>query len=415
MKLLTKTNRAYFIISASAFIVSGLVIYFSLLFILEGQVNEKLLSDRTSVISNIEKNGAIPFFYPFVEVKEVRQQKEQPVVYSDTLIFDVNENENIPFRQISSVVTINGRMYQIAIRDTLLEKGDLLMTIGIVIGAIFVILILLLYIINKKFSLIIWRPFYSTLNDLRRFSHDAPSFRLSSETDIDEFAELNKTLENLTLKVISDYQSLKRFTEDASHEIQTPLAVIQSKLETLMQYPDLNKDQAELIKSAYSSGQRISRLTQTLLLLTKIANDQFPEKRSVNLSELLEVTVKLFEDHINVKGLILNLEIEPERFLETNNFLAESLVTNLVGNAVKHCIPDGTINIRLAGKNLIISNSGVPFSVPSSKLFERFFKVNKSSESPGLGLPIVKEICTLNGWEINYVYEAGLHKFSIVF
>ena len=217
------------------------------------------------------------------------------------------------------------------------------------------------------------------------------------------------------MKVISDYQSLKRFTEDASHEIQTPLAVIQSKLETLVQYPDLKKDQAELIKSAYSSVQRISKLTQTLLLLTKIANDQFPEKRSMNLSDLLEEKIKLFEDQINGKSLTLKKEIEPDCFLETNFFLAESMIVNLVGNAVKHCITGGIINIRLNKSKLEILNSGVSFSVLSSKLFERFFKVNASSESQGLGLSIVKEICSLNEWKIGYLYEDNQHKFIVEF
>jgi signal transduction histidine kinase len=415
MKLLKKTNRAYFFISALAFIVSGVVIYFVLSFIFEEQLNEKLLSDRMSVISNIEKDGSVPCFYPFVEVKEVQGQIERSVIAVDTLIFDVNEEENIPFRQISSVVPIKGHMYLIVVRDTLLEKGDLLMTIIIAIGVVFVLLNIILYFINKKLSLKIWQPFYDTLDDLKRFSHDDPDFKLSAVTEIDEFIELNKTLENLTSKVISDYQSLKRFTEDASHEIQTPLAVIQSKLETMMQYPDLKKEQAELIKSAYASVQRISKLTQTLLLLTKIANDQFPEKRAVNLSELLEKTVTLFEDHINVKSLILKKEIEPECFLETNFFLAESMIINLIGNAVKHCISGEIINIKLDKSKLEISNSGVPFSVPSSKLFERFFKLNTSSESQGLGLSIVKEICTLNKWEINYVYEDDQHKFIVGF
>jgi signal transduction histidine kinase len=415
MRLLKKTNRAYFFISALAFIVSGVVIYFVLSFIFEEQLNENLLSDRMSVISNIEKDCSVPYFYPFVAVKEVQGQTEGPVIAVDTLIFDVNEEENIPFRQISSVVPIKGHMYLIVVRDTLLEKGDLLMTIIIAIGVVFVLLNIGLYFINKRLSLKIWQPFYNTLDNLKGFSQDRPDFKLPAVTEIDEFIELNQALENLTLKVISDYQSLKRFTEDASHEIQTPLAVIQSKLETMMQYPDLKKDQAELIKSAYTSVQRISKLTQTLLLLTKIANDQFPEKRAVNLSELLEKTITLFEDHINVKSLILKKEIEPECFLGTNFFLAESMVINLIGNAVKHCITGGIINIKLDKSNLEISNSGVPFSVPSSKLFERFFKVNTSSESQGLGLSIVKEICTLNRWEINYVYEDGQHKFIVGF
>jgi signal transduction histidine kinase len=151
------------------------------------------------------------------------------------------------------------------------------------------------------------------------------------------------------------------------------------------------------------------------LLLAKIANDQFPEKRAVNLSALLEEKVKLFEDYINTKSLILKKEIDPDCFLETNFFLAESMVINLVGNAAKHCISGGIIKIKLDKRNLEVSNSGVPFSVPSSKLFERFFKINKSSESIGLGLSIVKEICTLNKWTINYLYEDNQHIFKIGF
>jgi signal transduction histidine kinase len=415
MKLLKKTSRTFFVISASAFIVSGVVIYFALSFIFDEQLNEILLSDRMSVIRNIEKDGSVPYFYPFVEVKKIPYQTERPVVYSDTLIFDVNEKENIPFRQISSFVGIKGQMYHIVIRDTLLEKSDMLLIIGVSIGVVFVLLNIGLYFINKKLSLKIWQPFYDTLENLRKFSHDNPGFKLSTATEIDEFIELNNTLENLTLKVISDYQSLKRFTEDASHEIQTPLSVLQSKLEALMQFPDLKKDQAELIKSAYASVQRISKLAQTLLLLTKIVNNQFPEKKNINLSGLIEETVKLFEDQFNGKSLILKKAIQPEFFLEANYFLAESMVINLIGNAAKHCIIGGIVNVRLDKNNLEISNSGVPFTVPSSKLFERFFKVNTTSESHGLGLSIVKEICTLYKWKIHYLYEDSQHKFIIEF
>ena len=255
--------------------------------------------------------------------------------------------------------------------------------------------------------------------------------------------------------MISDYQSLKRFTEDASHEIQTPLAVIQSKLETLMQYPDLKKDQAEIIKSAYVYTLRISKLTQTLLLLTKIANDQFPDKKAINMAELINSAyvytlriskltqtlllltkiandqfpdkkainmavligekIKMFEDHILEKSLTLNEDIKPDCFLETNFFLSESLIINLIGNAVKHNIKRGMINIKLDKNHLEISNSGEMLPIPASKLFDRFYKTNKSSDSPGLGLAIVKEICRLNKWEIKYVFEDNLHKVVVNF
>jgi two-component system, OmpR family, sensor kinase len=415
MRLLQKTNRAYFLISGTAFIIAGVVFYYVISFFFKDQLNEKLMSDIEGVERTIERNGTLPDYYPFIEIREVSMQSERSFETIDTLIFDAIEKKEIPFRQISLVDSIDGKKYFIAARDTLLEEDDLLEAIAIVIGSVFLLLLISLYFINRKLSLSIWQPFYKTLDELKEFSHDRPGFKLSSVSQLDEFTELNKTLKKLTQKVISDYQSLKRFTEDASHEIQTPLAVIQSKLETLMQYPDLKKDQAELINSAYVYTLRISKLTQTLLLLTKIANDQFPEKRAVNLSELLREKIKIFEDHIAGKSLTLNQEIEPEYFLETNFFLAESLLINLIGNAVKHSNTGGIINIRLDKSHLEISNTGAPLSVPSSKLFERFYKINKSSDSQGLGLAIVREICTLNRWEIKYEHDDDLHKFIVKF
>jgi signal transduction histidine kinase len=415
MRLLQKTNRAYFLVSGTAFIIAGVVFYFVISFFFKDQLNEKLYHDIKNITRSIKKNGTIPDYYPFIEIREVSPQKEQSFKTIDTLIFNVFEKREIPFRQISLVTVINGREYFIAARDTLIEEDDLLEVIAIVTGLVFVLLLVSLYFINRKLSLKIWQPFYKTLDELKEFSHDRPGFKLSSESQLYEFTELNKTLEKLTRKVISDYQSLKRFTEDASHEIQTPLAVIQSKLEILMQYPDLKKDQAELINSAYVYTLRISKLTQTLLLLTKIANDQFPDKKTVNMAELIGEKIKMFEDHILGKSLTLSADIKPDCLLETNFFLAESLVINLIGNAVKHNIKRGMIYIVLDKTHLEISNSGEMLPIPASKLFDRFYKTDKSSDSPGLGLAIVKEICRLNKWEIKYVFEDNLHKFVVNF
>jgi len=415
MRLLQKTNRAYFLISGTTFVIAGVVFYFVISLFFKDQLNEKLFHDIKHITRSIKRNGTLPNYYPFIEIREVRAQAEKSFEIIDTLIFDTFEKRKIPFRQISLVTIINGKEYLIAARDTLLEEDDLLEVIAIVTFSVFVLLLVSLYFINRKLSLKIWEPFYKTLDELKEFSYDRPDFKLSAMSQLDEFKELTNALEKLTQKVISDYQSLKRFTEDASHEIQTPLAVIQSKLETLMQYPDLKKDKAELINSAYVYTIRISKLTQTLLLLTKIANDQFPEKRSINLSELLEEKIKMFEDHIFEKSLTLNKDINSECYLETNFFLAESLVINLFGNAVKHSNTGGIINIRLDKNHLEISNSGEPLSVPASKLFVRFYKTSQSSDSLGLGLAIVKEICRLNKWDVRYVYEDNLHKVVVNF
>jgi two-component system, OmpR family, sensor kinase len=415
MRLLQKTNRTYFLISGTVFIIAGVAFFFVIGFFFKDQINEKLFHDIRNITRSIEKNGILPDYYPFIEIKEVTKHTERSFKIIDTLIFNVFEKRKIPFRQISLIRIINGKDYFIAARDTLLEEDDLLEVIAILTGSVFILLLVSLYFINRKLSLKIWQPFYKTLNEIKEFSYEKPGFKLSSEGQLYEFTELNKTLEKLTQKVISDYQTLKRFAEDASHEIQTPLAVIQTKLETLMQYPELKKEQAELINSAYVYTLRISKLTKTLLLLTKIANDQFPEKKAINLSELLIEKIKMSEDQIAEKALTLNKEIVPNCILDTNFFLTESLIINLIGNAVKHNIKNGIINIKLEKNHLEISNSGEPLPVKASKLFERFYKTDKSSDSPGLGLSIVSEICRLNNWNVNYLYEDNLHKVVVNF
>jgi signal transduction histidine kinase len=415
MRLFQKTNRAYFLISLTTLLIAGVILYFVLSWIFRSQLNESLTSDIEVVKKTIEKNNVLPNYYPYIEVVEAPQKSPGKSQSNDTLIFDQGENELVPYRQIRVVTLIKGKKYFIAARDTLLEKSDLLLTIIIVTGFVFLIMLVILYYVNRRLSLKIWQPFYKTLDELKEFSHDNPGFRLTSESDTDEFRELNNALDKLTQRIISDYQSLKRFTEDASHEIQTPLAVIQSKLETLMQDPGLKKGQAELLSSAYTYTLKVSRLTQTLLLLTKIANDQFPDKKPVNFSQIIEEKENMLKDIIDEKKLVINKAIDREVFLETNLFLAESLVSNLLGNAIRHGIPSTTVNILLSTNKLEISNSGSPLNVAPEKLFERFYKINKSSDNHGLGLSIVHDICLINDWKINYRYENNMHKFIVRF
>jgi two-component system, OmpR family, sensor kinase len=415
MKLLQKTNRAYLTLSASAFLIAGAAIYIALNFILEAQISEKINNNKISITKRIKESGIVSNDPPYVVVKELTGIINKSDISIDTIILDPNESEEIPVRQYTSNESINGKYYQIILRNTLVEKSDILVTIFVVIGAVFILLLISIYLINIKLSLILWKPFYNTLDDLKEFSQEESGFSLPAGTDIEEFDELNSGLNKLTEKVISDYHALKRFSEDASHEIQTPLTIIHSKLESLLQEPDLKKDQADLIEAAFSASSRLSRMTKALLLLAKIENRQFTDAEEVNLSEIVAMQIESLSDFISEKSLRITLHLEPGIKLITNSFLAESLVLNLLGNAVKHNLPGGIIFIELNEHSLKISNSGAPLTIPPEKLFERFHKVNKSSDSPGLGLSIVDKICKVSNWQINYTNDGEMHNISVRF
>src|SRR5664279_4890616 len=153
MKLLQKTNQVYFLISASAFIIAGVTFYFVISFFFKDQINEKLHHDIKNITKSIKSNGAIPDYYPFIEIKEVSGLQEHSYKTIDTMVFDIYEKRKLPYRQISVITVINGKEYSIVARDTFLEQDDLLEIIALVTGSVFALLLISLYFINRKLSL----------------------------------------------------------------------------------------------------------------------------------------------------------------------------------------------------------------------------------------------------------------------
>jgi two-component system, OmpR family, sensor kinase len=415
MKLLQKTNRTYLILSASAFTIAGLLTYFILSLFFESQLNEKLSDSKVHLIKTIERSGIIYTDPPYIEVREEPVVSEIKDFYSDTVLFDTTEKESVPFRQLTGTSLINGKNYKIIIRNTLIEKSDFLLTIILTTGSVFLLLLLSLYFINKKLSRKIWSPFYSFLDELKKFSQENTSFALTISSGIEEFEELKLTLNKLTTKVISDYQVLKRFTEDASHEIQTPLSIIQSRLESLIQAPDLTEMQATQIHSAYSASARLAKLTRSMLFLARIENRQYPESEKINLESIVRSQTEFFAEAIRDKSISVEIHSESECILNANVFLAESLVQNLLGNAIKHSFRNSRIIIKISQESFVISNNGAPLLVEPEKLFDRFYKVNSSSDSFGLGLSIAREICKAYNWNIIYITKETLHTVIIKF
>ena len=414
MRLLYKTSKLYLLFSIILFLIASIILYFILTAIINKEINEKLCINAERISEQIAQDQTIPYLYPIIEVKEFSNPIENVLTIKDTLIYDPIEKEVESFREISSIKNINGKKYKITVRYSLIEADNILYAIGLSIGIVFIILLLGLFRLNMRISQKIWQPFYHNLEILKNFSLREENPISLKSSDITEFEELNSSVKKLTEKIRSDYHSLKEFTENASHEIQTPLAIIQSKLELLMQIPELSEEQARHIQSVYTTSQRLSKLNQTLLLLAKIENRQFPERKLVNLAELIEKQLGHYSDFIKEKGIIVEKHLG-DIIVTTNPVLAETLISNLLNNAIRHNIEQGQIKIELRDETFTIANTGKPLSVPPEKLFERFHKANQSSESLGLGLSLVKQICITNKWEIRYRSEDERHIIQIQF
>jgi signal transduction histidine kinase len=300
------------------------------------------------------------------------------------------------------------------IRSSMLEKGDLIKTIVffqiLLLGA----LLLCLLLINRWIAGKIWQPFYETLAKLKDYSLKRRTQPKLGHTDIVEFRELNGVLDRMTHKIQNDFTSLKQFTENASHEIQTPLAIIKNKLEVMIQDEELSGEQMLNLQTIYEATGRLSRLNQALLLLTKIENDQFSTTERLNLKVVVEETLTLFEDFLLAKNLRVHTDLT-DCWVTLNPSLARGLLTNLISNGIKHCTEDGTLSLMLSETNLIISNPGAVPTQPPETFFERFNKANPRSDSLGLGLAIVKEICEYSNLAIFYEFDEGVHTITVQF
>jgi signal transduction histidine kinase len=274
--------------------------------------------------------------------------------------------------------------------------------------------LLLLLWFQGKISKKIWKPFYETLSKTKSFEVNEGRGLQLEKQEIYEFNELNAELGRMTEKISRDYKNLKEFTENASHEIQTPLALINSRIEELIQEKDFTRHQMAWIQDIHESTVRLSKLNQALLLLSKIDNGQFYDHESIHMGRLIENKLADFEEIFNLKGLKVEFSRTREFVVEINAVLADILVSNLINNAVKHNFEGGKIKIGVSTDQLVIQNTGEDPQTDPSGFFERFKKHNTGSGSLGLGLAIVKKICDLYGLNIHYTYAEGIHALYLV-
>ena len=392
-----------------AMLVSTVVLLFGVRALFDELTDERLSQSKAEIEAYVQFNDSLPVFFQSASAKFIVQRVAVLAAdsFSDTMMFNEFEQEEEPYRRLSFVLPLHNQLYKVDLLQSAVETEDIaemvfLLQIGLMLAMFFI-----LYWVQKRLSERLWRPFYDTLESLRNFRVSQPAPLSLSDTLIDEFAELNATLERITDKIRQDYHSLKRFTENASHEIQTPLAVIQAKLETLLQSDDLSNEQLALLYSSQRAAARLSRLQQNLLLLVKIENEQFQLLKKVDIKGLVESKLALLEDFIAAKNLHVQIEGNtPKRQLDP--FLAETLVGNLLGNAVKHNLPDGGwLKVQLQEKQLIVSNSATMPASPAGELIARFRRSDTQVEGLGLGLSIAKEICEQYRWTLEVSFDKG--------
>jgi signal transduction histidine kinase len=412
MKLINKISRYYLLNSVVIFIIAFAGIYFTLNFIITEEIDEQLRSKNDDIIKRFNQ-GILVTDPPFIELEKVEQILYPNYVLSDTLLFISNEEE--PFRQITSFIYYNDNNYKLVVRSSLIEKDDLFYSLLIIFSITFASLFIILFFINRKTTKDIFTPFYENLKHLNNYSIKNDSSLNLSASKIEEFNELNLVLYSLAEKAGNEYKALKEFTEDLSHELQTPVSVIKSKLELLLQKDNLDEESANNLQNAYHSLNKLEKLNRSLILLAKLESKDFFESEGIVLNEMINKVIDNYRDIAETKKIKIVTDIKSEVNIKSNKALIETLINNLVSNSIKHNIENGEIRIRFSNNSLEIQNTGRSFEGDTEELFNRFNKASKKSDSTGLGLAIVKKICDLYGFRIEYLYNRGNHLVKINF
>jgi signal transduction histidine kinase len=416
MKLAAYYNRAGIFATLSVLLVGAIIYFFVIQYLSKQQVDSNLTEEMDEVKAYINAHQELPRQVDFDEdqtlfIKTNSRQLQKR--FYDTTYFDARDNSNEHGRAIEGLIEHRGQYYKSIIIISSESSENLAKILSVITLVLLSVLLAGLFIINRYILRGLWKPFYGLLNQLKAFKVADNRLFETSDSKVDEFNELNTAANILASHLITDFQYLKNYIENASHEMMTPLAVITSKLDILIQDENLNPSLFPQINDIYSAASKLARLNQSLLLLAKIENNLIEDKEDLDLNLLISEKIRQFYELFLSRQIKISVNMSHKKIV-ASKYLIDILLNNLFSNSIKHNIKNGTINVILSGEILQIQNTGYAEVLNANSIFERFQK-EKKSEGSGLGLAIVKNICGLYNWTVSYHYSENIHSFNIRF
>ncbi|MGF7078121.1 sensor histidine kinase [Mucilaginibacter sp. UYCu711] len=416
MKLASHYNKVTIVVTLSVLIVGAIIYYLAINHIAKTLLDDHLSEEVSEVVGYVNLNKQLPKQVDFDEDQtkfSKLNNRRVPTRFYDTTYSNPKLVGERAGRAVEGTITFNGEFYKFNITISKESTQYLVQIIATITLLLVIGLFIVLFLANRYILGDLWKPFYKILGQLKVFniSEAVPFDPIKSK--VDEFKELNEAVHLMANRVKGDYQNLKHFTENASHEMLTPLSVITSKLDTFIQDDTLRQEQFEQIQDIYSAAGKLSRLNQSLLLLVKIENDLITDTDELHLQELLLEKQRQFQELLSSREITVKTVLTPKE-LTVSKYLIDILLNNLFSNAIRHNGNKGIINIELTNARLVFQNSGNGNPLDPQTIFNRFQKGN-NSDGAGLGLTIVKNICSVYGWTLEYKYSDSLHTFTIVF
>ena len=374
----------------------------------EGLIIRALSGEDMPTASNGSNNQ-----YYLYEVSESYAASHPQITYRDEMVFITEKSETEPARVLITIFrTEDERYMELVVYTPTIEKLDLLRAI---LGWIIFLYVLLLLII---LSINIWvfrknmKPLYVLLKWLDSSQLGKKNEPLENTTKITEFRKLNAATMAFAERGEKLFEQQKTFIGNASHEMQTPLAICRNRLEMLMEDETLTEHQLNELIKTHQTLENLTRMNRSLLLLCNIENGQFADTRSGCLNDILTHYLDDYKEVYAYRNITVTVTTDSSFCVEMNDSLVSVLVTNLLKNSFVHNIDGGFIYIKITANTFEISNTGEK-PLDRERIFERFYQGQKKEGSTGLGLALVDSICKANHLKIDYTYVENRHIFTI--
>lgn len=421
MKLLNYTSTYFSIMLLGLLSIWAVVFYYAMFNEIYDSIDDGLENRKMLVIARADEDISLldkPQYDEYLfTVKQVDYNNYRGFkdIYKDSIMYAVNEKDYEPVRVLQSIFKKNDDYYKISLVTSMVEEDDQINNLLKYTIILYAVLVLSILLLNNLFLRQLWKPFYAILDQLKFYQLEKKELIHYKATKIEEFALLNESIEKLLNRTQQSYSNQKQFIENASHELQTPLAIAINQLELLFEDETLSETQALQLQQALENLERLTRLNRSLLLISKIENDQFQNRESVDLQSLLEKIISDFSEMTAHKSQKVIFEAKHRTFTNTNPDLIYILFSNLIKNTISHGQPNTDISMKLTHKNFVISNYSETDSLQNKAIFERFQKIGNNANSTGLGLSIAKSIAEKFGFTLDYHFQNDQHFFTVHF
>lgn len=422
MKLLSYTYRKLALLLFLLMAVWGVLFYYAIIDEVVDETDdtlenygEILMESALHDPSILETEGSLMSFYKFTPISEEEGRHYRQVFYDATVYIELEDEDEPVCVMCTAFRMPDGQYYELKLMISILERDDMVEAMLWYLGALFLLFLICTSIGIQLVLKGVFRPLHRLLDWLHCIQPGKEVPPLDNPTKIREFRQLSDAALDMGNRSYKAYEEQKQFIENASHELQTPLAIVRGKVELLAESEGMTEQQMEQLDEIYATLGRAVKLNKSLLLLSRIENGQYTEMEDVSVDEILDELLPDLMDIYEHKQVRLIRKREEQPFIiRCNHSLAQILVSNLVKNSLLHNREGGELQVLTTPTSLVIKNTGdVPLD--GEKLFRRFYHgMDGKKDSTGLGLAIARSIALSSSLKLTYEWQDGMHTFRLV-